>query len=1485
MRAFGARTFWLALLQLAAVVAAANEDSRSLRMQHLNTVNGLPQGTVMATLQDSQGFIWLGTEDGLVRYDGEKIRRYAYSRGSKVGLPGNFIRAIAEDSRGDIWVAVKDRGIAKWERDKDSFVAFQHDPARVDSLGSDTARALLFDRHGDLWVATVDSGVDVLSARTGKFSHYRHDAEKSTSISSNNVNTLSLDSSGNILIGTDQGVDQWQPDTKDFISLLAPESLSSTGTLGGISAIAEDVSRKGLWVGTFESGLIFMERTGKSPKRYQHSDRDSRSLASNDVRAITVDVAGHVWVGTAAGLSLFNAESEQFSNFRHDPADADSLANSFVMSLYSDSQGMLWIGTRAGGVDRWNPQSWRFGGYRPAWLAEKLVTSFAEDVDGRVWVGAFDAELRQLDLKTGNSRSVRDVVGHPSALDEKRVMSLLETRDGALWVGTMMNGIVVRDRAGSIRQIVAKANDPRALSAAGIMRMYEARDGRIWIGTHGGGANIYDPKTKSIQQLPFSSLPYAAGSVSSANVSAFAEDQRGNMWIATDGGGLNLATQDGSVIKVYRHNREQANSISSNTIYSLAVDQQGTVWVATDGGGLDQVIWNGDGPQNVSFKSMSLEDGLSSSTVYGILVDDSGALWLSGNAGLMRVDPGTSQVRSYHQEHGLQGEEFNFNAYLKTRSGVLLFGGPGGFNAFLPQNVQPESQDVRIALTNVEIVGKPLQGNVPYWSMRELTLDHKASVVSLDFATLDFMSAKRRRLEYRIEGLTNDWIDLGSQSRLTLTNLAPGKYFLEVRGEPSATSSPRAPIRILIHKAHGPWTSPFAYALYALAVVAIIMLRLRHQQKKLDNAKLMQLQLEGEVQKRTADLRESNRHLEEAARAKEGFLARMSHELRTPMNGVIGMTELLTHTPLTPTQLHYTQTIRGSAQSLLAILNDLLDLSKIGIGKIELESVPLDVTQIMEEAVTLFATACREKGVDLILCPPDTRSLTVHGDPLRLRQIVLNLLGNAVKFTHRGSIVVRADIRADADSMAVLQMRVVDTGIGIEEEVTQKIFQPFVQADESTSRKYGGTGLGLSICKELAALMHGSVCVTSELGKGSEFCVTVRVKTQVSKDAEASLLPDHELRLEVKSGSQVDALRRYAKLSGIAVEGSSGVSGVKKSRQSIHLIDLDDGLPDTVSESTILIASGAAQDRHRDYLSRTPHLVINKPVLQHEFQRVLSLSVNRHESVAMEGPAPQSLSDRAAHILVVDDEPINAIVARGFLEQLGYSSDWAQDATAALQMVAAHNYDLVFMDINMPGMDGAVATAAIRELGRGAKTLPIVALTALEGRDVRDRCLTNGMNDVLSKPCSLDELRVMVAKWVRPGLSRHGQGAQQTAADDLALIDSGTVDSIASLSDPTGAALYPKLVELFVQSLSEGLVGLEAAIANQDEKAAAFTSHKLKSAAANVGALQYSKKLAEIERLCKRQQMSDAGRCCAQLRLSELRVVSALRQYSERQSA
>lgn len=1476
--------------------AAVLPNPRPLILEHLSALDGLPQGTVYTTLHDSQGFIWFGTEDGLVRYDGHEIHRYAYSPKGQGGLPGNFIFAIAEDKHGDLWLATKGAGLARWNRASDDFTVFKHSDKNPQSIASDSLRTLIVDSQGRIWIGMLDSGVDVLDPGTGVVAHLRHSSIERDSLIGDRVYSLMEYPADEVWIGTETGIDRWQ-----FVGDRFKHSPFAQGqsVLAGKQISAVIASSDGtVWAATHEAGVHHLASTGQELSALRHDPADLGSIASDEVHSLLDDHAGHLWIGTAAGLDSLSLPSMDISHYSHDKSEPDSLSDSFVMSLYEDEAGLMWIGTRAAGVNRWNSHSWELGGRNPAWLEGRWVVSFEDAPQGHIWVGTMGGGLYDFDPRTGNAVNLDVLLHKDNVLGDRRIMSLHRDQHGNLWIGTWSKGLERLTPDGQITAIGARPGDPHALSAPGIAAIYETKSGLLWIGTHGGGANILNPETGTVRQLPVGRG--IRGATSSENVTSFMEDESGNVWMGTENGGLDVADAQGAVIHSYKHDLTKPDSLSSNIVYALELDSSGRLWAATDGGGLDAVVGSSAHPDAVHFQSFSQAEGLTSDTIYAALRDKSGQLWLSGNAGLMRFDPVSNAVKTYHREHGLQGEEFSSGAYFRTQDGKLCFGGAGGFNVFDPALLAATSQPPRIALVGLEILGAPVHEASPNWLLKRVELDYRASVVSFDFAALDFTSPRRNRLAYRVSQITDKWIDLNSQRRITLTNLPAGDHILEVRAANADSVWSTVPYELTIHKEAAPWLSAPAYAAYGLVVVGFILWAVRAQREKLRGALAAQQRLESEVALRTKELRDANQQLIIASDAKSDFLARMGHELRTPMNGVVGMTELIGRSPLSVTQARQLQTIRTSAKTLLQILNDLLDLSKAQAGKTQLESLPLDVNLLMEECVSMFTGAAESKGIDLIVCPALPCGLEPFGDPLRVRQILMNLVGNAVKFTERGEVVVTCDTKAAGPALMQLKLSVSDTGVGISEAARAKIFEPFTQADETTTRRFGGTGLGLSICHELTQLMGGDIVVESAPDRGSTFTVTVKCKAQAHVLAGGPVQQEGSVLLVTERQMLRESLRRHVALLGWRSQRAPLDSATASAEDDVVILDADSHplevgrfMADSLRQRTVVVASPATIEVQGLQALVPKHCLLRSPIQRDAFAHAMTVSrtgdvdgASADVSITSNDATGTFLFPlMSAHVLVVEDDDVNATVAEGYLAMLNCSSVWLKDGLSAVSRCQNEMFDLILMDINMPGLDGYETTRRLRSLEGGTSRTPIIALTANKASVHRDECLQAGMDGILSKPYSLAELTELLRHWVGVTKAERRAAAPNGAPRNLTLVDVAGMAQIGSLSGGMKNSLFTSLVVLFEANAGDALARIDAALRAQDWNAAQQSAHKLKGAAGNVGAHEFAVQLAELESSCSAHDAAIAHHASKMLQAALPALLATLKQHCQRASA
>jgi signal transduction histidine kinase/CheY-like chemotaxis protein/HPt (histidine-containing phosphotransfer) domain-containing protein len=672
--------------------------------------------------------------------------------------------------------------------------------------------------------------------------------------------------------------------------------------------------------------------------------------------------------------------------------------------------------------------------------------------------------------------------------------------------------------------------------------------------------------------------------------------------------------------------------------------------------------------------------------------------------------------------------------------------------------------------------------------------------------------------------------------------------------------------------------------------------------------------LEDQVAERTADLRHAKDTAESASRTKSEFLATMSHEIRTPLNGVLGMNELLLASDLTARQREWGVAVQTSGEHLLGVINDILDFSKIESGNMALENVAFSLVDLVEETLAMFAYSAERKGLELAVqfTPLNSALPGVRGDPLRLRQVLANLIGNALKFTEHGEVVVRLRLESETDTDVALSVSVEDTGIGIAPETLDRIFEHFSQADGSTTRRYGGTGLGLAISRRLLTLMGGTIRVESSLGHGSRFIVSLQLSksralprdpleptalagarvlvvddSQTNRQILQQQLESWHMRVTcARSGEE--ALELMAQAAGSGSFFALSILDMHMPRMNgLQLASSIQRQPALAKTPLMMLTSTAFNLTDSERQASGILRFLNKPVRRADLFRVVC-SILAPPAPYIDAPTAAAVDAGLSlrrRVLVVEDNPINQQVANAMLKSLGVQVTLANNGQQALDLVQNFDYDLVLMDCQMPVMDGFQATAAIRRLpfGRGER-LPIAAVTANALQGDERNCLEAGMNDFLPKPFKLAHLQALLSRWLpRAGEPSSTNIAPRTAhARDAAVtprsdaIDLAALQTVRDLDPAGGMDLVKAILRIFIESASESITRVENAILAHDGGQLAAAAHALKSSSANVGAKTLSEFYRQLEQLGREGRLADARELLIQVRPEHQRAVARM---------
>lgn len=1363
------------LLQLAAIVAFP--QAGNLKFEHIGTDAGLSQSNVTCIMRDSRGFMWFGTREGLNKYDGYGFVVYKNAAEDSQSLSGNHVTAMVEDNVGDIWVSTAGGGLNRYDRSKDKFVHYR------ERIPADLINALMLDESGRIWIGSADRGVFVLEPATGKLISYTNDSRNPNSLSDNDVSSILEDSFHQIWIGTSHGgLNLFDRSRHSFTKWLHGNREFSS--IGGntITRVFSDGQHR-LWVGLRDGGLDLFDQSRGTFRHFRNDPHKDNSLGSNVVLSLENDDKGNLWVGTEnGGISILEPGMKNFRNYSHDDIDNTSLSNNSIYAIYKDPQGNMWVGTYDGGVDLFNKSANRFAHYKHSSSSESLsnnnVLDLLEDSRANLWIGTDGGGLDRIDPKTGRFTHFTHNITDKNSICGNYVLAICEGNNGNLWIGTWGDGITVMSKEGKvIRQFKNDPTDSSSIAGNNVYFITEDRENNFWVGTFGAGLSKYDSKRKAF--LRYKHDAANPNSPSSDDISSLLVDSKGILWIGTFGGGLDRLDIGKGVFTHFVF-KPGKNSLSNNTINYVYEDKEGNIWVCTTDG------LNCLDPMTGRFKESLPIGGLAKAVIFGIQEDNNGDLWVSSNIGLSRIDPRAGEVRNFSVADGLQFNEWKAHSCFKSRAGALYFGGVNGFNTFFPDSIKESAYDPPLLFTGLRIFNKevaiatdakdisPLKKNIT--ETRDIEISYKSAVISFEFASLNYTVPGKKHYAYMLEGFDKSWNDIGTKRTATYTNLDPGRYTFKVKGwDNDGNWSPSiASIELTV-------TPPFwqIWWFRLLVTVASMGFVVVIHRLRLHAVKLQKKRLEEEVDHRTSQLalsrdeeRRAREQAEKASRAKSEFMANISHELRTPMNAIIGFTDLVLTTDLQPSQREYLGNVHRSGYNLLGIINDILDYSKIEAGKLSIESTSFRLCQLVEETVDSLAIKAFEKQLELICEIDPTLPVQVLGDPVRIQQILINLLGNAIKFTERGEVVVSvkkgpASLGEDEKKYQPIFISVKDTGIGIPTEKLSQIFESFTQADSTTTRRYGGTGLGLTIARNLAEMMGGCLDVQSEPGKGSTF--TLLFAPEILNDMEEGpVIQRPVLRRVLVVDDNITNCHLLQNIFGyMGIDCSFCTGGPDALRllataiqedQLFDLIVTDHQMPVMDGITLVKAIKQTLKDRPQPFILMLSSLdkgmclqdaeqagidlFLSKPVKLQELNNILQSIFGKGEAANLRAaPKPEikRLTENAS-VLVAEDEPVNMLLISEVLSKMGFTVIQAGNGREALELLEIHQPTIIFMDVNMPEMDGLEATQIIRAQSKTQNNIPIIALTAGAMKEDRERCLRAGMNSFITKPFRLEEI-------------------------------------------------------------------------------------------------------------------------------------------------
>ena len=1097
---------WLGL------VFCAEAQVSDIRYKNISTKQGLSHKNVFCLLQDSKGYVWFGTKQGLNLYDGYSIRTYT----KKEGLSSDYVQAIYEDREGFIWIGTFDGGLNRFDRKTGKFRIYKNDAQKPTSISSNNIYAIFGDRQGVLWVGTFGGGLCRFDPATETFRTYQKEEGNPASLNQNEVYSICEDAAGALWLGTyGGGLCRFDPATETFRTFLHdpinPNSLASDD----VYCLYPDRAGR-LWIGTYGGGLSRLDPKTSEFRTYRHDPSAAHSLSSNYVSAIQEDAFGVLWIAThkGGGLNRFDPKTEQFTVFRNDTSQTENLGSNDLNALYLDRSGSLWIGTDGEGVSRFETSTLFFTPFvsnpaNPAGFAASSVNALYEDRQRTLWVGTNENGLYQYDSRKRAFTNYRHAEGKPNSLSGDGVTAICEDDQGFLWVGTTEAGLCRFDRQHNRFQTLGKDLYASShLTSKDIETIFKDRQGQLWIGTYGGGLNVLNPLTG--QLIVYQHNAKDSKSLGGDIVKVIYEDHSGIFWIGTKESGLSRFDPRTQTFTNYQSVRENPNSLASNAITAIAEDNRGYLWIGT----LDEGICRFD-RRSQTFSRFGVKEGLPHNGICGLLKDVRGKLWMSTGKGISRLDPVSGRVKNYTTEDGLYNDEFVQWSYHQGGSGALYFGGTNNFVRFHPEEAIDNAYVAPVYLTTFNLFNSPRKLAQPLSETTVIELEHDENIFSFEFVCLDYVDPEKNQYAYKMEGFDKDWNHIGNRRIANYTNLDANEYVFRVKaaGPNGVWNETGASIRVIIQPA---WYMTWWFRIgAALVVVSASIAYSRHRIRQVERQKaaleeLVKLrtaeltaqneeieaqrdsieatnlvlneakrtiedqnkelkfsnnQLEDRVAQRTQELQEAYVKLLESNQELDTFIYRASHDIRGPVARLVGLCKVALMDVNDSKALEYLHLLDRTGDETNQTLLRVLRIYDIRNAEVHPKGILL--LSFIQAVTDPLEQAYQNVRLELAISP----EYTLGSDEILLEIILQNVIGNAFKYSHRheGSSV-RIEALGDKAARQVC-IRVVDNGRGIPAEVSQKLFTMFFKGTVDAS----GAGLGLYVSRLATEKLGGRI--------------------------------------------------------------------------------------------------------------------------------------------------------------------------------------------------------------------------------------------------------------------------------------------------------------------------------------------------------------------------------------------------------------------------
>ncbi len=1053
---------------------AFSQDT-DIKFHYLSVHDGLSRSWVKCIGQDKEGFLWFGTSDGINKYNGYDFSIYKHNAKNTRSLNNNLITLIYEDKAGNFWVGTQE-DLNLYDREKDEFIPLNAIKNFVDCVseyddgtlligspgglylfspvnlkarqicGNVNIDDILKDRNDNFWIATYN-GLWLLDTSDYSYQVFRHIKNNPASISDDFIRSLYEDSRGRIWIGTNsEGLSLMQypgnnPSSPRFINFRHdPEDPSTIGK-GAVLDIIEDKQNR-LWIGVENGGLNRIDLHGFDENkckvtRYMNNPGDNSSISDNSIHCLFLDNQNTLWAGTfGAGLSLFNELLQKFRHYRHIPNNSNTLNNNHINVIY-DEDDLLWVGTE-GGLNVLNEKENTF----------------------RYYV---------YDYKNDHS------------LGSDAVWAICRDSRNNMWIGTWGGGLnLFLPSKGSFVRFNYNEKDSATIGGNSVYDIIEDCEGDLWIASMLGGLNKYSATTKKFTRFQ---TEIGKNSISDNWVRAVVESSCGELWLSSTTA-VDIYNKSKGTFTTYKHDPADETSISYNGAIDIFEDSKGHIWLGTNNG------LNLFNRHDSSFIHFMTEDGLPNNSVKSICEDDHGNLWLSTNNGISKFIGGVTHpekriFKNFDVSDGLQENEFNSRSVFKNKKGEIYFGGINGFNVFHPDSIKDNPYIPKIVFTDFLVFNKSVEiGSGDSLlkkhinETKEITLPHKYSIFSIEFAALNYIAPENNQYKFMLEGFDKDWNTVGTNRMATYTNLDPGRYTFIVKASNSDGLWNEQGASLLIHILPPWWLTWWAKSFYALVILIVLYFFRKYT--------IISVNFKNKLWIEHIEKQKS----EELNQLKFQFFTNISHELRTPLTLIDGPLNTLVKKG---TKIHELDIIRENVLNLKTLVDQILDFRKIENNKMQLDLQPVNIPEIILTIVNRFSQHAREKNITLLF-EANRREFITKVDGDKIEKIITNILSNAVKNTFEGGTVkIRIDFNPGSELLEnAFVIEISDTGRGIAAPILGKIFDRFYSTNGNSNTETG-SGIGLNLTKKLVELHGGIITVSSTEGKGSVFSVAIPI--------------------------------------------------------------------------------------------------------------------------------------------------------------------------------------------------------------------------------------------------------------------------------------------------------------------------------------------------------------------------------------------------------